>query len=106
MWYLLLMPLHDTVLEGGMPSSREWHRHIKRAPDEWPTGSFGTRNGASLPLASGEGQGVSFEQVMQEFHGILLLMQAMPMLEKGPPSWQLRNPSLSRWSVLARIGQY
>ena len=44
--------------------------------------------------------------MMQELHGILLLMQVVPMREQGPPSWQFRNPSPSRWRVLAWIGQY
>ena len=57
---LLFVPIYHTFLEGGMPASQEWHRYVEGTPYERPTGSRCARDGASLPLALGKWQGMSF----------------------------------------------
>ena len=64
MWNLLFMPLHYTILKGGMHTPWEWHSHIGSTTDERPTSSRCARDGAGLPLTMCEGQGIPFKQVM------------------------------------------
>ena len=43
--------------------------------------------------------------MVHEFHGILLLMQVLPICKQRPPCGQIRNQLLSVWSILTWMGQ-
>ncbi|OLQ07569.1 Desumoylating isopeptidase 1 [Symbiodinium microadriaticum] len=60
---------------------------------------------SGLPLTMCEGQGISFKQVVHEFHGILLLMQVLPICKQRPPCGQIRNQLLPVWSILTWMSQ-
>ena len=105
MWNLLLMPLHYAVLKGGMRTPRERYSHIGSATDKRPTSSCCAPDRSGLPLTMCKGQGIAFQQVMQELHAILLLMQVLPILKQRPPCRQICNQLLSLRGTLAWVGE-